>query len=389
MFRRTIVIATVLLFNLSGAWAQGMIFFEGPWSEVLDKAKKENKLIFVDAYAAWCGPCKAMAKNVFPDPKAGAFYNANFINLKIDMEKPENREFASKYPVRSYPTFLFIDHEGKVVAKEIGGRDVDAFVEMGRKALGKNDKSGDFEQQYKDGKRDPEFLFAYVKALNQGGKPSLAITNEYLNTQKDLTTPFNLRFILEGATESDSRVFGLLLTHRNAIAALEGTEAVDRRIENACNATLNKAVQFSNKELLAEARSNMKKGLPAKAKAFGLEADMRFYQEQKNAAEYLKAAQALQKSEIKNNSAKLHELSVNMLRAFPKDKKVMAQAEKWVKKAAETGGLPEYYMTLANIYKAQGKKEEARKAAKNALELNGDKDKNIKSRIEMFIRSLD
>ena len=389
MFIRAISIALALFFAQAGARAQGMIFFEGSWSDALAKAKKENRLIFVDAYAAWCGPCKAMAKNVFPDPKAGAFYNANFINLKIDMEKPENREFAGKYPVRSYPTFMFIDHEGKIVAKEIGGRDVDAFVEMGRKALGKIDKSGDFEQEYQNGNRDPEFLFNYVKALNQSGKPSLAVTNEYLNTQKDLKTPFNLRFILEGATESDSRVFGLLLTHRNAIAALEGAESVDSRIESACNATLEKAVKFNNKELLAEAKANMKKGLPAKAKAFALDADMRFYQEQKNAAEYLKAAQAKQKSEVKNNSAQLHELSVNMLRAFPKDEKVMNQAEKWVKQAAETGGLPEYYMTLANIYKTKGKKEDARKAAQRALELNGDKDKNVKSRIEMFLRGIE
>jgi uncharacterized protein YyaL (SSP411 family) len=58
------------------------------------KAKKENKLIFVDAYASWCGPCKLMVKNIFPLKTVGDYYNSHFINAKIDMEKGEGIELA-------------------------------------------------------------------------------------------------------------------------------------------------------------------------------------------------------------------------------------------------------------------------------------------------------
>jgi thiol:disulfide interchange protein len=34
------------------------------WEQVKEKAKAENKYIFVDCYATWCGPCKAMDKEV-------------------------------------------------------------------------------------------------------------------------------------------------------------------------------------------------------------------------------------------------------------------------------------------------------------------------------------
>ena len=67
--------------------AQGIEFFKGTWEEALAEASAKEKLIFVDAYAVWCGPCKRMAKNVFTQDKVGEFFNKNFVNMKIDMEK--------------------------------------------------------------------------------------------------------------------------------------------------------------------------------------------------------------------------------------------------------------------------------------------------------------
>lgn len=115
------------------AFAQGIQFFEGEWNAALEAAKKQEKLIFVDAYAVWCGPCKTMAKNVFPNEKVGEFFNKNFVNLQIDMERGMGLEFAKQYPVSAYPTLLFINAEGKVVHKLMGAQSVDAFLNLGKK----------------------------------------------------------------------------------------------------------------------------------------------------------------------------------------------------------------------------------------------------------------
>ena len=236
-----------LFISFSSLSAQGIEFFKGTWAEALEKAKSEERLIFVDAFASWCGPCKRMAAQTFPDPKVGEYFNANFVNLKIDMEKPENSEFAGKYPVSSYPTLLFIDATGKIVLKEVGAKNVDQILETGKKALGKNDRSVDFEKKYAEGDRDPKMLFDYVRSLNAAGKPSLKITNEYLNTQQDLTTEFNLKFILEGAVDADSRVFDLLVKNRAKVVAVTSEDAVNARVEKACKNTVSKAIEFKNK----------------------------------------------------------------------------------------------------------------------------------------------
>ncbi len=369
--------------------AQGIDFFHGTWAEAQEKAKAEQKLIFVDAFAAWCGPCKRMAAQVFPDSKVGDYFNANFINLKIDMEKPENSAFAGQYPVRAYPTLMILDAEGKVVLKQVGAMNADALIAFGQKAGGKTDTSKDFEKEYADGNRDPEFLLGYVRALNRANKPSLKITNDYLSTQSDLTTSLNLRFILEGAIEADSRVFDLLLEHRAKIAALEGNEAVETRISLACQNTVKKAVEFRSERLLEEAKTKMEAGLPERAAGFAAEAEMNFYATTNDPKKYLKTVQNYQKKEVKNNAALLHDLVVKMLRAFPKESQVLKQAEKWAKTAAENGGLSEYYLTLAEVYKRQGEQEKARAAAQKAREAAKSENKGMDGKVDFFLQGLE
>jgi thiol-disulfide isomerase/thioredoxin len=388
--KRLLVLTALIVWSITRLGAQGISFFQGTWEEAKAQAKAEGKLIFADAYAAWCGPCKRMAAQTFPDPDVGAFFNANFISVKYDMEKPENAEFARAYPVRSYPTLLFIDGEGKIVGREVGARDPKQLIDLGRKVLGSADDLPEMEAKYNDGSRDPDFMYRYVKALNRAGKPSLKYTNAYLDTQKDLSTPFNLRFLMEGTTEADSRVFDLLLKHKLEASRIESPEAVNRKLALACEKTVLKAIEFSDPALLVEAKDKMGKALPEESARFNYRADTRFFASTQKPDAYLKAAQAYQKAEVKGNASKLNELVVDMMRSFPKDKNILKQAEKWAKTAAEAGGLAEYHMSLAGVYKQKGEKDLALKSALTAKKALSEEEKqHMGPRIDSFIRSLD
>ncbi|HMZ23915.1 MAG TPA: DUF255 domain-containing protein, partial [Saprospiraceae bacterium] len=87
-YAKILTFALIALMVQSGL-GQGMTFETGNWASILKKAKKEKKLIYLDAYTSWCGPCKMMKKNVFPDAAVGEYFNANFVNAQIDMEKGE------------------------------------------------------------------------------------------------------------------------------------------------------------------------------------------------------------------------------------------------------------------------------------------------------------
>lgn len=99
---------------------KGIDFKDISFQEALKLAQKENKLIFVDAYTTWCGPCKMMDKITFKADNVATTFNANFINLQIDMEKGEGLTFARKYRVMAYPSMFLINGQGKVVKRMLG-----------------------------------------------------------------------------------------------------------------------------------------------------------------------------------------------------------------------------------------------------------------------------
>ena len=124
----------ILFISLSVFSQESINFEKGTFKEILAKAKKEKKLVFMDAFAVWCGPCKLMEKNIFPLPSVKEYYNANFINARFDMEKGEGREIAAKYGIRSYPSFLFLNGDGEVVMTNYGYMGEEGFLAMAKEA---------------------------------------------------------------------------------------------------------------------------------------------------------------------------------------------------------------------------------------------------------------
>lgn len=124
------IMALLALFATTTLSAQdkGVKFEQGTLKELLSKAQAQDKYLFVDVYATWCGPCKYMAGRVFPQEAVGNYFNKTFVNAKFDAEQGEGIEIAKKYGVKGYPTFLILDGTGKEVGRIVGGDDADAFI---------------------------------------------------------------------------------------------------------------------------------------------------------------------------------------------------------------------------------------------------------------------
>jgi thiol:disulfide interchange protein len=117
---------------------KGIQFWEKDWNSALKEAKAKNKLIFLDAYASWCGPCKLLKKNTFTDDKAGKFFNETFINVALDMEKGEGPDIGAKYGVNAFPTLIIADADGKLITYTQGYITPEQLIEFGQYGLTKN-----------------------------------------------------------------------------------------------------------------------------------------------------------------------------------------------------------------------------------------------------------
>ena len=229
-------IQLILLLVLSSSLSSQGIIFEGlKWQEALDKAKAEGKLIFVDAYTDWCGPCKQMDKTTFPDPDLGNFNNQNFINIKVNVEKGEGLDFGKKYKVTALPTLFYINGDGEVVHKSAGLRSPVDMVLIGKEAIHPYANLKYFEDNYTSRKHEPEFLKTFVILLKnlriEGGVEML---DEYLRTQASWETEETIPLIYEFAgLDLDDKKFKYMIEHKDLFYKYVGEQKVDDRIKYA------------------------------------------------------------------------------------------------------------------------------------------------------------
>ena len=135
-FANKIILLLLLVFASSVIVAQTkeIVFFSGTLKQAQKLAKKQKKLIFMDAYTTWCGPCKMLKNQTFKNDDVANYFNENFINLAVDMEKGEGPVLSLAYNVRAYPTLLFINSTGAQVHMGMGFKRPDELVSLGKEA---------------------------------------------------------------------------------------------------------------------------------------------------------------------------------------------------------------------------------------------------------------
>lgn len=362
-------ICAILLTCLTvlGLRGQGIEFFHGTWEEALLKARQEDRIIFVDAFTTWCGPCRNMAANTFPNEAVGEFFNANFISMKMDMEKEPGLTFRQKFPVSAYPTLLFIDADEKLVQKSVGAKNPTDLIKLAESVVASYDKSYKYAEAYAAGDRSYALIYNYVAALNKAGKPTNKIANEYIATQSDLTTPDNLRFLLQAATQVDCQCFTNFEKYMSRIAALAGQEAVDDQVRKACNNTVKRAIEFESPELLDQAGQAMQRHLPKEADSFSSRSEIQYALALHDIDGLATKVDQYVRKFAKNDPALLHQLALDLEKFAADDSAAMAVALDIAGKAAKSGET-KYILTYARLtYKLSGP-EPAVKILDEALE---------------------
>lgn len=386
--KKYIICIVTALSLVSVAQNRSIKFEHITFKEIKAKALKENKLIFIDAYTSWCGPCKQMAKNVFTNDTVADYYNKNFINAKIDMEKGEGVEIAKQYDVRCYPNLLFVDGNGKIVHRVAGGMSPKEFIALGEETKSPEKCFAYYDKNYEANKTNSDFLRKYIYAKDGTCLETEDLIRNYfaLQNENDLTNEDNWKMIKFFVNTMDYKEFDYLMSNRDKFEKLYQSSEVNAVIDNIFRNSLNAA---SSAKTFDEKKYNDLKlkissyNMP-NTKGLLFESDLNIAANKADWGSYSKLAM--------NHVDEFYSEDVNALNSISwtfyeniNDKDALEKAESWSKKACVIEASYANLDTYAAILSKLGKKDLALENANKAIEAA----KNEKQTPEQYQGTID
>lgn len=368
---------------------EAMQFQDLPFKDIIAKAKKENKLVFIDAYTSWCGPCKMMEKNIFTKKSVGDYYNANFINARFDMEKGEGREIAAKFGVRSYPTYLFLNGDGELISQNYGYMEESMFISMAQDINSPNNKKGSLKDRFANGEKDPEFLINIMK-LNSTTDYEFAkkASERYFENKKKTEVLSKeeigyMLFFLKSVEDGNYNAF----TSRKAEIIKYLPEETYKEFDNQLKLSkvAEQSVDDKNKRINDDYFMKTAEPLVGKEAATVRLNQMKlsYYEQNSNFPEYEKAALEYYK---KSEAFEPNELlkAAWIFSDHVKNPASLKKASEWAEKSVMAGETPENTYILAKLYFLTGNKETAKNYAEMSKNMAVQANKDAKLAEELL-----
>jgi len=370
---------------------EGMDFIKaGSWEEVKAKAKAENKYIFLDGYTTWCGPCIMMAKKIFPLPEVGAFYNQNFINVKVQLDTTANdTEYVKKwykdghflmttYSIRAFPTYLFFSPDGEIVHRAVGSSDAEVFIAKGKDALNPDKQYYSLARAYEKGNRDPEFLFklTYASQAAYDQENVKKYSTAYLTTQKDFFNEKNIKFLADFTQTSRDTGFTLMMNNQVKFDEVKNEPGYSA---NMVRSIILKEevfpVIFKTREMKStdpepdwgKMEKSLAKKYPTMAEQTMLHAKILYYQRRENFTQFSAAiSQMVQKYPNGLHAGMLNGFAWSVFEGCD-DIACIKQAIAWSLVSVDKTNDPMYIDTYANLLHKSGNTTDAIKWQKKAI----------------------
>lgn len=231
----------ILLLVLSGlvrgniqAQNREIRFETGDFQKALDSAKEQGRWVFMDCYTSWCGPCKLLAKNVFTLDSVADFFNTQFVNFSIDMEKGEGKALQEKYKIEAYPTLLLLDAEGQEMFRSVGGCSAGELMFRFRAALDPRNTAPAMAKRFAEGERDTDFIRQYWNVLQK--------SRQFEELEKSTIIYFRGMDILQICQEPywtlfdqyvtmDNPLHHILVDSVSTFKALKGAGQIDKKMD--------------------------------------------------------------------------------------------------------------------------------------------------------------
>lgn len=364
-------------------------------NQIKAKAKAENKYIFVDAFTTWCGPCKWMAANIFPQQQVGEFFNKNFVNLKLQMDQTdiddeyvkswyaEAIRFQKEYSVVAFPTFLIFNPDGELVHRIIGGSEADGFIAKAKDGLNPETQYVTLVKRFEANPNDKDaaksLAIAAEIAYDQNLARKALETFISLLDEEELLEKDNLKFLVKTISSTSSVGYDIVNENRAKVDSLLGqgksnTILVDAIIKE-------KIVPKLRAKDVEPDFDALEKQVAAEYPDLNFNLQfanqkVNYYYRKKNWTAFTDATNELiTESKTDFNPSLLNSFAWEIFENCD-DIACLQSAIAWSKKSLENGHNPAFLDTYANLLYKSGDKENAIIWQEKALEIVDEESKS-------------
>lgn len=335
---------------------------------IMESAKTGKPVMFM-AYQSTCTHCEKMLKEVFMDSTVSQFYNANYINVKVDMlDQNMAKQYIQRFSISSFPTFVILNGKAETLYQYVGEFKAEEFVNQGQLALDPKNQIPTNRAAFEKNPSDSTACYAYLLVLSRGRLSTQPTANRYFNANnKQLAfTEANWRIISMSVSDMESEVFEYMIAHRNDFAQVATAKKVDRKIylTAAYNlqtpANMNDTINYQKYRAIA-AQFN----LPVIDSLILLN-DLKVNEKNKNWTAYINAAKKDAEKYLWNDANTLRRISENIYE-HTEDRSTLIKGANFAVRSSEL--RPDYFSNIsaAKIYYKLEYKDQANKYAKQAI----------------------
>ncbi len=347
----------VMLFALStAAFAQNQtLFLDTNYDIALAQSKKENKPIALLFYAKWCSHCKKMKEEIFIDADVIKLFSTSYICVAVDAESAEGttlkNKLQSKFLVKSYPTFAFIDSNENLLYCISGEFKKDAFILEGTKALVPENQFNVVKDKFNADSSNAENCLRYIIVTRKAGFDATSITQKYLKTKSEaeLFTELNWKIIANGINNIDAKEVPFIVAKKEEFAKVVTLSRIEKKLIYMVSDNLKPLADLGD-----TLHYNKKRPIAAsfqirKVDSLLFRYDLTLNEYSQNWKNYKKSAESSVDKFVWKDSNTLVDISNNYL-AHLDDKKSLDLAVSWAKQALTLGESLDKYLLIVKLY---------------------------------------
>lgn len=342
------------------------LFLDKNYDAVIKQSKIEKKPIVIMFYATWCEHCKKMKSEIFTDIDVINYYNANFICIAIDAESNEGKDLKnrlqSKFRVKFYPTFGFLDSDENLLNSVSGELKKEDFINEGKNALTPENQFITLKNKFYSDVTNPDTCLKFILAVRKAGLDATKVTESYLNTktEPELFSEINWRIMANGINNIEAKEINFINLHKEEFAKVSSPIRVEKKLVFVASDNLKPLVDLNDTINYYRLKPIAESFKIRKVDSLVFKYDLLLCENNKNWKKYQEITKTSVEKFAWKDANTLVEICAFYLN-FIDDKTGLNNAINWTKQSLVLGESMNKYVLISKLYLKQ-------KDTKNALE---------------------